>query len=292
MFIINKEHVIAILNEIKRILGTNFEYTCPYGNNIEVIGCRDDTRFWIRLIRLNEASIAVDFSNVQLDDSLRGFGIFRKIALATLELQCVEYIQVSSVLTTEMHKACQSLRMRYEISIQGYRISKEEWYKRSRPDFIDDLDGDSVSKALKYPNNILIRSGYSILDACCNPAVFESIYIDSAVLKLDNNSIKDKIDSILQGDRQLSSRARSVLNILKMPDIIGRVRIVKDSSYFNLVIKFREQFQNTEVYFLSHGNKCRYLRNILTEANKPEEFSRLIKEYLNKASALYVSFGI
>ena len=50
MFIINKEHVITIINVIKGILGTNFEYACPYGNNIEVIGCRDDTRFWIRLI--------------------------------------------------------------------------------------------------------------------------------------------------------------------------------------------------------------------------------------------------
>lgn len=105
---------------------SEFEFISTYGNAVELIGKHTETRLWIRLIVSDTPNkILVDFSNINLDPSIRRKGMFSRAVHAVLDLDCVDEVLVSSVLTEVMHKACQSLRMVYDENISGYRLDKE-----------------------------------------------------------------------------------------------------------------------------------------------------------------------
>lgn len=83
----------------------------------------DETRFYIRIVLLGANRYAVDMSNITLDPSKRGKGLFRTIItdLKNSRKPGVCEIWVSSVLTSEMHRACRALGMDRCESISGYK---------------------------------------------------------------------------------------------------------------------------------------------------------------------------
>ena len=105
---------------------SEFEFISTYSNAVEIIGKHTETRLWIRLIVSDTPNkILVDFSNINLDPSIRRKGMFSRAVHAVRDLDCVDEVLVSSVLTEVMHKACQSLCMVYDENISGYRLDKE-----------------------------------------------------------------------------------------------------------------------------------------------------------------------
>lgn len=120
----DKELTTPVMNVIRRhFRRTKHNIRFAYSNTIEITGINPDydTRLWIRLSYGRKPNkIIVDFSNINLDKTIRGKGRFRKLVADMVRASSVERVQVSSVLTDEMHRACLSLGMTPCEAIQGY----------------------------------------------------------------------------------------------------------------------------------------------------------------------------
>lgn len=118
------------MTELKNIL-VNFlpdgenKYRFPYSNTLE-ISSEDGTFFWIRIAPRYPKLCTITFATVQLEDRVRGQGLFRKILAAVHEASFVGKVYVVAPLTPEMHKACQTVGMTYSEAFDQYTFPQDD----------------------------------------------------------------------------------------------------------------------------------------------------------------------
>lgn len=115
----------SIIRAIKQILGNeHYVYQKVYSGKSILITSKypeNETRIYIRVV-YTDYGFAADISNITLNPDIQHKGIFTSIVNKLKNSKSINQIWVSSVLTPAMHKACKKLHMRYDESIQGYKL--------------------------------------------------------------------------------------------------------------------------------------------------------------------------
>lgn len=279
---------LTVLNAIKSVLGDECTYNMPYRNAIEIMGpYGTDTRFWIRLSRSKNSKLAVDFSNIQLDNTIRGKGLFRKVVEQVIKLNCIEYIQVSSVITPEMHRACSALNMDYIAYTQSYRINPLQWKIRRNPNYIPTLNTNLIVDAMKFPSNILSAEGIDRSSTEFNIETFKSIYLYKYAINhaVTTQEKKSMLISLLS-NYHLSELDRNIIKFLLRDDVIGRVVVNKDNSYFNFVIMFCGNGNTLNTMMLSRCDYCKIMADNITY--NPMLVDKCLSDYLKIADNIHI----
>lgn len=99
-----------------------------FGRAIQITGKGKayGTDVWIRLERQSELRI-FNINNIQVVDKLKNKGILTSIVHAAIKSNCIDVVNISSVVSDEMHNWCRKRNWHYEESTMTYYINTSEY---------------------------------------------------------------------------------------------------------------------------------------------------------------------
>lgn len=93
----------------------------PYRNSITIQGKRNETYIYIRVEQMN-SNIVLNFSNIDLDESIRRQGVFTNLVNELSKSNDVNIIKIGTVLTNEMLNWCKKHNFETKDNSDFYKV--------------------------------------------------------------------------------------------------------------------------------------------------------------------------